>query len=192
MAQVEAMLSNHHVHLTPENCQALFGYPELTVKKDMGSEFVANETVTLKGPKGKIENVRVLGGKGHKHTQVELFASDAVKLGVDAPVRDSGELEDAAQLTIIGPAGEITEEHCAIIAARHIHMGKALMDQLGIKDHDLVSVKAGGPRGLIFNNVIIRAAGNSAYGQLHLDMEEGNAAGIKNHDMVEVIVPNMV
>ena len=185
------MLSNHHAHLSREICQTLFGYPELTVHRQLGSsEFAAKETVTLVGPKGKIEGIRVLGSVGKKEhsTQVELFKSDCFVLGVDAPVRDSGDLADAAPLTLVGTVGEVTLEHCAIIALRHIHMGGKMMEMLGVSDREFVSVKAGGERGLVFNRVLVRRAGDSDKGYLHLDMEEGNAACIKNGDMLEVFV----
>ena len=187
--EVRAMLSNRHAHVTQEVCEKLFGKSELTVQRYLsegGTEFAAQEKVTLVGPKGQVAGVRLLG-PCRKYTQVELLKSDCFALGVNPPIRESGALSDAAPLKIVGPAGEVELEHTAILALRHIHMGKETMEEHGIADRQMVSVKVGGERGLVFNNVLVRPIpGKNSV--MHVDMEEGNAANMKNGDMVEVIL----
>ena len=184
--QVSIMMSNRHVHLSREVCDQVFGKDyELTVKKEIGAgEFAAAETVTLEGPGGRMENVRVMGPV-RNFTQAELLQSDCWKLGVDAPLRDSGDLRDAVPLRIIGPAGE-AEAACGIVAHRHIHMASVISEPLGINDGQMVSVKVGGERGITFHNVLVRVhKGKRA--EMHIDMEEGNAAGLKNGALGEII-----
>lgn len=183
------MLSNRHIHLTEEAAHILFGEQGITVKNytnDSEAAFASNETVTLAGPKGRIENVRVLG-PFRKIVQVELLASDNFKLGVEAPVRMSGNLDGAATLRIVGAVGEI-EVACAIVAMRHIHTGYEDAAELGVSDGDEVSVKVGGVRGVTFDHVVIKVAKKVARDlMMHIDMEEGNAAGVQNHDRGIVI-----
>lgn len=181
-------LSNRHVHLTQEMIEKLYGEGyELTPKKKVGaSEFAAEETVTVSGPKGSISKVRVLG-PARKYTQVELLKSDCFVLGVDAPLCDTGMVDNAAALTLEGPKGSVFVEHCGIIAKRHLHLGAPVADQYSIKVGDIVSVKVCGERGLVFNNVLVRS-GKSDACKMHIDMEEGNAAGISNGTIGEIIV----
>lgn len=187
--EVKIMLSNRHMHLTQEVCQTLFGYSEPTLLRDLGGgEYSAKETVTLVGPKGKIEGVRVLGGC-RNFTQVELFKGDCFVLGIDAPIRESGDLADAAPLKIIGSAGEVELEHCAIVALRHIHIGQAAMEELNLRDRQMVCMRVGGERGLVFDQVLVRASRGNGRGVAHLDMEEGNAAALKNGDIGEMLLP---
>ena len=185
---VEVMLSNRHLHLSKEDAERLFGAGyEITVKKMLTDvQFAANETVTLVGPKGKFENVRVLGPY-RKETQVEVLKGDCFKLGINAPIRESGKLQGAAPLKIVGPNSEINLNETAIVALRHIHMPQDLADEYGLKDKQIVSVKTEGERELVFNNVLIRVI---PYGDpvMHVDTEEGNAAGLKNKDLVEILV----
>lgn len=184
---IEIKLSNHHVHMTRDICDKLFGEGyELTLKNYLTKRIYAcYETITVVGPKGEIQNVRVLGPL-REYTQVELLRGDCFKLGVTAPVRDSGNLENAAVLRLIGPKGEV-ELACGIIALRHIHMGKPMTEKLGVKDKDFVRVQIGGERGLVFNNVLIRTFGGDA-SVMHVDSEEGNACGISNNAVGEIIL----
>lgn len=184
---IEVMMSNRHLHLSKEDTYNLFGgCYEITVKKMLTDvQFAANETVTIKGPKGYFENVRVLGPYRNE-TQVEILKSDCFKLGIDAPIRESGKLKGAAPLQIIGPKGFIDLKETAIVALRHIHMPQELADEYGLEDKQIVNVKTEGERGLIFGNVLIRII---PYGEpvMHVDIEEGNAAGLKNNDLVEIL-----
>jgi len=183
------MLSNRHIHLTEEAAHILFGDQGITVKNytnDSEAAFASNETITLAGPKGSIEKVRVLGPY-RKTVQVELLAFDNFKLGVKAPVRMSGNLDGAATLRIVGTVGEI-EAVCAIVAMRHIHTGYEDAAELGVSDGDEVSVKVEGVRGLTFDHVVIKVAKTVARDlMMHIDTEEGNAAGVKNYDRGIVI-----
>ncbi len=180
------MISNRHVHLNRESCDKLFGEGyELTVKRNMGFPiFAANEAVTLIGPKGKIENVRVLGPL-RSYTQAEVLRADCFKLGVDAPIRLSGS-KDIAPIKLLGPAGELPLEHGVMIAMRHIHISPDKAKEYNLKDRQVVNVKIGGERSLIFEKVAI------VYTEIddptmHVDVEEGNAANVTNMDVVEIL-----
>ena len=182
-------LSNKHVHLSKEHIDILFGEGyELTSIKELTQpgQFACDEKVDLVGPKRTIKGVRILG-PARKETQVELSFSDGFTLGItDLPVRDSGKTEGTPGLKLVGPKGEVEIDKGAIAAARHIHMHTRDAEKYGLKDKDIVSVKVNGQRGLIFDNVLIRV--NDAYAlDMHIDIEEGNAAGLKNEDLVEVI-----
>lgn len=186
---VDLNISNHHVHLTQEHIFKLFGEGyELTRCKWLGAEggeFAANETVTLVGPKGRIENIRVLG-PARRYSQAELLRADCVKLGINAPVRDSGNLVDAAPIMLVGTKGEIGLEHGAIIAQRHIHLDTSEAAEWGMLEKKYVDVRVGGERGLTFHNVLLRIQDLDS-SIMHVDTEEGNAAKLKNGDRVEIL-----
>lgn len=184
---MEVALSNRHIHLTEQDFKRLFGEDaKLTVKKQLGkTEFAANETVIVRGSRGEMDHVRILGPY-RKETQAELLAADCRQLGIDAPVCESGRLENAGEVTLVGPAGSVTKEHGAIIAQRHVHITMTANETLGFHEGDLVRVKVPGIRGLIFENVIVRLHGG-VLNAIHLDIEEGNAAGCKTGDLLEVI-----
>ena len=188
--KVSVGLSNKHVHLSKEHIDILFGEGHvLTPIKDLSQpgQFACDEKVDLVGPKRTIKGVRILG-PARKETQVEISLSDGFTLGIsDLPVRDSGKTEGTPGIKLIGPKGEVEINKGVIAASRHIHMHTSDAKKYGLKDKDTVSVKVGGPRGLIFDNVLVRV--NDEYSlDMHLDVEEGNAAGLKNGDLVEVIV----
>jgi len=148
-------VSNRHVHLSKDDFNILFGNgAKLSNIKDLSQpgQYACEEKVTLVGPKGVIENVRILGPIRNK-TQVELSISDCIKLGVKAPIRDSGDLEDTASITLVGPQGSVTIKEGTIIAARHIHLHTNDAKKFSLKNGDRVSVRVPGLRGLIFNNV---------------------------------------
>ncbi len=188
-SQVKVMLSNRHVHLSTEALNALFGEgAELTLKAQMGREFAANETVTLVGPKGSIPNVRIIGPAHRPETQVEILYGDNYKLGIKAPVRNSGDLKGSAGLKLVGPAGEYVLEEGVIVARRHVHMNLATAAELGVVHDQIVSLKCYGDRPLIFGDVRVVASDRCREFVVHLDSEEGNAAGLKNNDMVTVVV----
>ena len=180
-------ISNRHLHLSQADIQTLFGSDaKLTTMKDLSQpgQFACNEKVILAGPKGVIEGVRILG-PARKQTQVEISPADAVKLGIKPPIRDSGELAGSAGLTLIGPAGAVTLLEGVIIAARHIHMHPTDAARFGVADRQRVSVRFNGPRGVIFQEVLIRVSTQYAL-ELHLDLDEANAACIHNGDTVEL------
>lgn len=188
--KIPVNLSNRHVHLLQKDVEKLFGEGYRVKKKNPDDkyeeEFLAAEVVTLEGPKGKIEGVRVFGGSKVRYTQVELLRSDCYKLGIDAPIAMSGDLKNSAEIKIIGPCGEISAK-CAIIAARHLHMEVEIARSLNLKDGDVVSLKIEGPRALTFHLVRVRAYPGWP-NIVHLDFDEGNAAGLVNGDMAEIVI----
>ena len=181
-------VSARHVHLTQEHVEALFGKGyQLTKKKDlMGGQFASNEQVTIVGLKLRaIESVRILGPVRSK-TQVEISATDARTLGIKAPIRQSGDLKGSAPIAIVGPKGALYLQEGAIVAMRHIHMTPADAEAAGLKNGDIVSVKADNERGTIFNHVVIRVDPSFSL-EMHIDTDEANAAGIKQGDTVRII-----
>lgn len=186
-ACIPAAVSNRHVHLSHEHASLLFGSAQMTKVKTLSQpgQYACEEKVMLAGPKGAIENVRVLGPIRDK-TQVEMSASDCNKLGITAPLRHSGDLDGSAGITIIGPCGAIILEDGAIIAARHIHMHPADAHYFKMADREKISVKVIGPRGLIFNEVLVRVRDDYKL-EMHIDFDEANAAGIRINGFVEVV-----
>ncbi|POP32541.1 propanediol utilization protein [Lactonifactor longoviformis] len=184
--QVKVMLSNHHIHLTQEMVDRLFGEKGITFRNYLagdGGPYATNEFVDLEGPKGKITQIRVLG-PCRNYNQAEILKSDCFKLGVDAPVSSSGKTENAVMLKVIGPCGE-AEIPCGILAQRHIHMDKETAEQNGFVRGQTVKVKSRGIRAITFENVLVTVGGKGMV--MHVDTEEGNAALIKNGDMVEIL-----
>ena len=186
--QVPVGVSARHIHLTQEHVETLFGEGyRLTKKKDlMGGQYACNETVTVVGIKLRaIENVRVLGPV-RKASQLEISATDAMKLGVAAPIRESGNIAGSAAVAVVGPKGVIYLNEGCIVAKRHIHMAPKDAAAAGVHDGDIVSVKAENERGTIFNHVQIRVDEQFTL-EMHIDTDEANAAGIKTGDCVRII-----
>lgn len=180
-------LSNRHVHLSQEHINILFGEGyELTKFKDLSQpgQYAANEKIDVVGPKGKL-NMRVLG-PARNESQVEISVTDGFVLGVNPPVRDSGDLLDSPGAKLVGPKGEVAIDKGIIAAARHIHMHTTDAETFGVKDREIVSVRVGGKRGLIFENVLVRVHPTFAL-EFHLDIDEGNAAGLINGAELEVL-----
>ena len=181
-------VSNRHIHLTEEALEALFGSGyEMTKIKDLGQpgQFAAKETVCIAGKKGSFANVRVLGPV-RRQNQVEISRSDAFILGVNPPVRLSGNLDGAADVCVIGPKGMMVMSNSTIIAKPHIHMTPKDADYYQVKDKDLVSVELRGNKRITIHDVEIRVTGQSAL-EFHLDTDEANAAGVKSGMMVQII-----
>ncbi|KUO51780.1 MAG: phosphate propanoyltransferase [Desulfitibacter sp. BRH_c19] len=181
-------ISNRHVHLSQGDLEALFGKNvNLRIFKELSQpgQYACVETVTLVGPKGVIEKVRVLGPTRDK-TQVEISLSDCFKLGVQAPIRDSGKLQGSVGLTLVGPAGAVTINEGTMIAARHIHMHTSDALKLGVKDGDKVNVKTSGQRVMVFLEVLVRVSDKYKL-EMHVDIDEANAASLKNGDTVQLI-----
>lgn len=172
-------VSARHVHLSPAHVEALFGPgATLTAEFDLRQpgNFAATQRVTLEGPKGTIANVRILG-PARGRTQIEVSRTDTFALGVEAPVRASGDLDGSAKLRLIGPAGQI-ETDGLIIASRHIHINPAEAARFGVRDGQEVDVRvAGTGRGMTFSRVLVRVQPN-AFTEMHIDTDEANAAGI--------------
>ncbi len=187
--KVPVNVSNRHIHLSEKDLYSLFGKGyELNKWKDLvqPGQFAAQETVILKGPKGKIERVRVLGPT-RKKTQVEISGTDQFILGIKAPVRESGKLDDTPGIEIEGPNGSITIDEGVIRALRHIHMTPEDGEEFGVKNGDFVSVRLKGDRTTILEGVLIRITDKSAL-EMHIDTDEANAAGVPQSSIGEVLL----
>lgn len=181
-------VSARHVHLTQEHVEVLFGEGyHLTKKKElMGGQFASNELVTIVGLKLRaIENVRILGPV-RKKSQVEISSTDAIKLGVKAPIRESGNVAGSAPIALVGPKGALYLKEGCIVAKRHIHMSPKDAAAAGAHDGDIVSVKAENERGTVFNNVQVRVDESFTL-EMHIDTDEANAAKIATGDTVRII-----
>lgn len=182
-------VSNRHMHITEATFARLFGRDAvLESYRDLyqSGEFAAKQTVTIVGSKMRaIQNVRILGPH-RNYDQVELSLTDAVQLGIDPPIADSGDMRHAAPLTIAGPKASVYLERCAIIANRHIHMNEADAARLGVKDGDLARVRIGGDKSTLFENVKVRVKENYRL-QLHLDTDDANAAHVRCDMKVEFL-----
>ncbi|QSX05626.1 phosphate propanoyltransferase [Sedimentibacter sp. zth1] len=181
-------ISNRHIHLSKQDMEILFGKGyELNRLKDLSQpgQYACKETVTICGPKGAIEKVRILGPERDK-TQVEILAGDCFKLGIKPYVRQSGHLDDTASITIIGPNGSVCINEGVIVAQRHIHMNAKDAKMFSYKDGQTVTIKVSGIRGGTFDNVIVRVSENY-YTECHIDTEEANALGVNSSTKIEVI-----
>lgn len=188
--EIPVGISNRHIHLAQKEVDKLFGQGhQLTKLKDLSQpgQYACKETVMICGPKGMIENVRVLGPV-RKQTQVEILQSDSFKVGVKAPLRLSGDLAGSPGMTLIGPNGSVELTEGVVVAKRHIHMLPADAERFGVRDGETVTIAFSGERGGTLNNVIIRAVENSGL-ECHIDTEEANALGVK-HGTTIVIQKN--
>ncbi|MFZ5352693.1 MAG: phosphate propanoyltransferase [Bacillota bacterium] len=186
---VPVSLSNRHAHISKEHLEILFGEGHaLTVMKDLSQpgQYACEEKIDMIGPKGTIKGVRILGPV-RPETQIEISVFDARTLGVDAVVRPSGKMDGTPGCTIVGPRGQVQLDKGVMVAARHIHMHTDDAPKFGVKDRDIVKVKVGDERALVFENVVIRVHPEYAL-DMHIDIEEGNAAGIKNGALGEIII----
>ena len=186
--KVPVGLSNKHLHLSQADIETLFGKGHaLTPMKDLKQpgQFAAEEKVDVVGPKGTLKGLRVLG-PARPETQVELALTDTRAIGIDAPVRESGKLAGSASAKLVGPAGEVELSQGVIVALRHVHLSEDQAKEAGVKDKDVVCVKFEGERGVVFENVLIRS-GNGHDFEIHLDTDEGNAAGLSNGQMGEIL-----
>lgn len=178
-------VSNRHVHLSRADLETLFGPGyELTNIKDLGQpgQFAAKECVTIVGPKGSFENVRILGPVRPK-SQVEISLSDSFRLGVKAPIRESGQLENTPGLQLCGPMGTLELPCGAIVALRHIHATPADAERMGVCDKEIVEVETCGERRCVLGNILVRVSDQYAL-EMHVDTDEANACGLKNNDFV--------
>lgn len=182
-------VSNRHIHLTVEDVHTLFGEGyELTKIKDLKQpgQFACRETVTIIGPSMRpIEGVRVLGPV-RRRSQVEISRTDSYQLKVKPPVRESGDLDGSAPITVIGPRGSITLPEGCIIANRHIHMGLADAARYGVVDGDSVTVDAVGDKRTRWYDVQVRVSPDFVL-EMHVDTDDANAAGIGNGSFVSIV-----
>lgn len=180
--------SNRHVHLSREDLDTIFGSGyELTAIKDLTQpgQYASKETVTLAGPKGAIEKVRILGPV-RAETQAELLAGDCFKLGVKQCVRLSADLDGSPGITIIGPCGSVCKDKGAIVAKRHIHMTPRDAERFGVRDGQIVGIEVTGERGGVYRKTVVRVSESSAL-DCHVDVEEANAMGIHSQSTVNLV-----
>ncbi|HEC83168.1 MAG TPA: phosphate propanoyltransferase [Firmicutes bacterium] len=181
-------VSARHIHLTRDVLESLFGPGyELTPMRKLSQpgEFAAEETVTIVGPKGAIERVRLLGPL-RKFTQVELARSDGLRLGLDLPVRRTGDLAGSPGITLVGPRGTVVLSEGAIRATRHIHMTPGDAERFGLRDGQIVRARIEGPRSLVFENVLVRVSSRFVL-DFHIDTDDANAAGVTTGCLAEVL-----
>ncbi len=190
MAKVMVEISAHHVHVTDEHLEVLFGKgAKLTNKKDLSQpgQFACFERVDIVGPKSTIKGVSILGPT-RPETQVEISLTEARKLGVEAPVRMSGDIKSSASCKLVGPNGEVEISEGVIVAARHIHLDPKTASELNINDGDTIAIDIKeGIRPTTFSGVIARVSDKFAPA-VHLDTDEGNAAAIPCRVDAEIII----
>lgn len=183
-------VSNKHLHLSQEHVEILFGEGhQLTNLKDVKQpgQFACEECVRIIGPKGEFPKVRVLGPV-RKETQVEISLTDARQIGLkNVPIRESGQLAGTPGVILEGPCGRVELDHGVIVALRHIHMTPEIAEQLNLKDGDTVNVETSGTRPSLFRNTLVRVSDKYAY-EMHIDTDEANAAGLKNDDILKILM----
>lgn len=182
-------VSARHIHVSREDLDILYGsgYQLHKLKPLMADDFASEETVTLVGPNLRtIEHVRILGPE-RKHTQVEIARTDAFKLGINPPVRASGDIAGSASIVVVGPKGALNLKEGCILANRHIHMTPQDAESIGLKDNVYVNVKAYGEKGAILYKVQVRV--NEKFTtEMHIDTDDANAVGLHSGDLVEILI----
>ncbi len=179
---VELEASGRHAHVTKEQALTLFGHP-LTPKRELSQpgQYLSNERVTVVGPKGKFENVAVLGPE-RPEGQVEISLTDGKVLGITPPVRQSGDVKGTPGITLIGPMGQISLAQGLIIAQRHIHMTPEDAARMGVRDKQVVSLQTYTQRPTVFQELVVRVSPQfQTY--VHLDYDEANACGFQAGDL---------
>lgn len=174
--KVKIEVSARHIHLCAKDCMTLFGTTELTKRNDLSEigEYASDQTVEIVGPNKRMHNVRVLGPLREK-SQLELARSDALFIGVDAPLALSGEGK-GCEIKVIGPKGSI-QSNIAMVAKRHFHLSPKTAEKLKLKNNSIVKTRIYGDRAAILENIIVRIADNFI-DNIHVDTDEGNACGI--------------
>lgn len=174
--------SARHIHVTQEAVEALFGAGyQLTKKKDLSQpgQYACNERVTVVGPKKELANVSILGPV-RPANQVELSATDARSIGINAPVRESGDTAGSGACKLVGPCGEVEMSEGVIVAKRHLHITPDDAAAMGVKDKEIIKVACGGEgRKLVFDDVVVRVSEKFATA-MHIDTDESNACGGAN------------
>lgn len=183
---VELEASGRHVHVTKEQANILFGHP-LTPKRPLSQpgQYLANERVTVIGPKGQFENVAVLGPE-RKEAQVEISLTDGRTLGIDPPVRLSGDVSGTPGATLTGPKGSVTLGQGVLAAQRHIHLTPEDARNFGVKDKQTVKLRTFTARPVIFEDVAVRVSPDFA-SYVHLDYDEANACGFAKGDLGRIL-----
>lgn len=189
-SELVVSISARHIHLTDADVETLFGKGKtLTKMKDLYQDgfFAAEETVMLIGPRKRmLPSVRILGPT-RKESQVELSFTDAISLGIDAPVRESGKLDGSPGCVLVGPAGVVELKKGVIRAARHVHMGPEDAAYYGVKDKDMMKLRVeSNDCSLVFENVLVRV-GKGIKLEVHLDTDEGNAVDLEHATKIELL-----
>ncbi len=185
--KIQTGISARHIHLKRDDLNILFGENyNLTEYKRLSQpgEFSCEEKVTIKTPKGIIEDVRIVGPL-RDYTQVEISKTDSYALGINPPVRNSGDLKGSESVTIIGPKGKIEAFESCIIATRHIHASQEDLEKYNLKDGEVVRVKVPGLKGGILDNVIVKSSDDYKW-ELHIDLDDANAHLINQGDYLEM------
>lgn len=184
---VELEASGRHVHVTKEQAVALFGHP-LTPKRPLSQpgQYLANERLTVVGPKGEFANVAVLGPE-RKEAQVEVSLTDARTLGVDAPVRLSGDVKNSPGILLRGEKGCVTLSQGVIAAQRHIHLTPEDARKFGVRDKQTVKLRTFTARPVVFDDVAVRVSPEFA-SYVHLDYDEANACGFRQGDLGRILL----
>ena len=183
---VELEASGRHVHVTKEQSQTLFGHA-LTPKRELSQpgQFLANERVSVVGPKGEFANVAVLGPE-RKEAQVEISLTDGRVLGIDPPVRMSGSVSGTPGAVLQGPKGQVKLQQGVIAAQRHIHMTPSDAKTMGVQDKQVVRLQTYTRRPVVFDEVVIRVSPDFQT-FVHLDYDEANACGFQNGDLGRIL-----
>lgn len=188
--EIKIGVSNRHVHLDEETYKLLFKDQKFEVVKELTQpgQFASNLKLTIKTEKASIENVRVLGPL-RNYNQVEISKTDAFKLGLNPPVRNSGDLDGSEAITLVYNGISIDLDKGCIIPTRHIHITHDDMEKFGFSDVEKVSVRVGGEKGGVFDNVYLKSA-NKSYFEMHIDTDDANGFLIKQGDIAEIINEN--
>ena len=183
---VELEASGRHVHVTPQQAQILFGHG-LTHRRDLSQprQFLAQERLSVIGPKGKFENVAVLGPE-RKEAQIEISLTDGKVLGIQPPIRPSGDVSGTPGAVLEGPGGRVVLDHGVIAAQRHIHMTPEDAAHFGVVDKQIVKLKTDSARPVVFGDVLVRVRPDFRT-FVHLDYDEANACGFRPGDLGRII-----
>lgn len=187
--EVNIGVSNRHIHLSQADLEALFGEGyQLKKMRDLSQpgQYAAEETLDVIGPKGKIDRVRILGPV-RKESQVEISVSDSVKLGIEPPIRDSGDIDSTPGITLVGPLSKLGLNKGVIIAKRHLHLDPVSAKEMGLKDKDVITAYLKTERPIRLEAIGVRVSEQYAT-DLHIDMDEANAALAKNGDKAILIL----
>ena len=189
MLAIPVGVSNRHCHLTQAHFEILFGRgvePKKIKNIKQPGFYAAEETIDVKGPKGILKKVRLVAPY-RVHTQIELAVTDAIGIGLNPPVRESGNVKGSAGATLIGPAGQVEINEGVIIAQRHLHFSPAEAKNLGVVSGETVRVRAGEAdgRSIVFENVVVRVSDKYSL-EFHVDTDEANAAGIETGNVVHI------
>ena len=183
---LELEASGRHVHVTKDQAIALFGHP-LTPKRPLSQpgQYLANERVSVIGPKGSFENVAVLGPE-RKEAQVEISLTDARTRGVEAPIRLSGDVKDSPGAMLVSQRSRVRLRQGVIVAQRHIHLTPEDAARFGVRDKQVVKLQTFTARPAVFGDVAVRVSPDFA-SYVHLDYDEANACGFRKGDLGRIL-----